>query len=214
MVADLRDGHCGPCIRLALWAILLGGALFGFEFGVWRSMQQAVFSSLKMPAMFFGVIAGSSLINVMLAHVLGARLSAIQTITCILLSLAMMTILLVAMTPILFLFVFQCSGPDEPGAVVAYRGLLVGNTSAVAFAGVAGNMRLYRLLVQLIGSRAKAWSVLGSWILTTGLVGFELSWVCSPFLARPDLPVSFLNPYAFTRNVFEYLWCAIVGALP
>lgn len=213
VVNRLRGGDCLSVALASLVATIAGAAAFGFVFGIWRSPLQAMYSSIKMPAMMLSLVGVSSLINIMLAHVWGSRLSAAQTTTCVLLSLALTSVLLAVLTPVMLFFAFQCPAPLEAGAMLSYRGLLVGNTGVVAFAGVAGNVRLYQLLCKLTVSPLMASRVLWSWILVTGLAGCELSWVCSPFLARPDLPIPFLNPNAFSSNFFEYLWSAVMGSL-
>lgn len=209
----LRDGKSGSVALAAVVAVIGGAALYGFVFGLWRSPEQALYSAIKMPAMMLTLVMISSLINILLAQVLGSGLSAAQTTTCVLLSLTLTSVLLAAVTPVMLLFVYQCPAPGEAGAMASYRVLLFGNTCAVALAGIAGNVRLYRLLREMTGSALMASRVLWSWILVTGLAGCELSWVCSPYLARPDLPVTFFNPNAFSSNFFEYLWRAVSGVL-
>jgi len=213
VVRHLKAGTCGPLAFASLMAVIAGSALFGAAFGIWRSPEQALYSALKMPAMILTVVGLSSLINVMLAHVLGSRLSGVQTTTCILLSLAITSLLLAALSPVTLFFALQCPVPMEPGAMNSYRCLLTGNTYVVAFAGIAGNVRLYRLLYDLTASRSMALRVLLGWILVTGLAGCELSWLFSPFLSRPDLPIHFFNTIAFQSNFFEYLWHTIMGSL-
>jgi len=46
-----------------------------------------------------------------------------------------------------------------------------------------------------------------------GFVGCELSWILSPFLAKPGISVPFINPDAFRSNFFEYLWRTAMGYL-
>jgi len=213
LVQLLKNGVCGSVALAAVVWAFSGAALFGLVFGIWRSVGQSAYSGIKMPAMILALVAVSGLINIMLAHVLGSRLSAAQTTTCVLLSLALTAVVLAAVSPVALLFAFQCPGPGDPGAMTSYRWLLAGNTGLVGFAGLVGNVRLHRLLCDLTGSKAMASRVLLSWILVTGLAGCELSWIFSPFLARPDLPVPFLNPNAFKSNFFEYLWHTVSGTL-
>ena len=198
----------GPVVASAVLWLLAGSAGYGATFGAWRGMEQAAYSALKMPLFIIGLLLVSSLLNVMLAQVLGARLSALQVGVCILLSLSIMTVLLLALCPVMAFFAWQSPSHDSPAALSTYRLLLLANTAVIAVAGILGNIRLYGLLRRLTGSSQIANRVLLGWLLTTGLAGSELSWVLSPFLARPDIPVPFLNPNAFTSNFFEYLWHA------
>jgi hypothetical protein len=192
---------------------LLGSACYGLVFGIWRSPLQAMYSAVKMPILIFSVIVVSILVNTMLAQVAGARLSFLQTGVCILVSMAIASILLCVLSPVLLFFQAQCPRGNGPGGMAGYRTLLVLNTAAVGLCGIVGNVKLFSLLDRLTGSSATAGRVLTTWIFVTGLVGCELSWVVSPFLARPDVAVPFLNPNAFTSNFFEYLWMVVCGGL-
>ena len=143
-------------------------------------------------------------INIMLAQVLGSGLTSRQVWLCILTSLAIACTLLAALSPVLLFFELQLPSPDSPGAMSIYQAVLLVNTAAVGIAGIIGNIRLYRLLRAMTKSTAVAARVLTSWILVTGLTGCELSWVLSPFLAKPGIPIPLINPDAFNGNFFEY----------
>ena len=192
---------------------LFGSACYGAVFGIWRSPLQSLYAAAKMPALIFSLIAVSVLVNTMLAQATGARLSFVQTGVSILLSMAITSILLCAFSPVLFFFQMQCQGKGDVGAMTGYRTLLVLNTVAVGLCGIVGNVKLFSLLERLTGNSATAGRVLVTWIFVTGLVGCELSWIVSPFLARPDVAVPFINPNAFTSNFFEYLWMVVCGGL-
>jgi hypothetical protein len=198
------DRGMGPLILWALLSVLGGSALYGAVFGLWRSPLQAALSAVKLPLVIVSVTAVSGLLNSMLAHVLGAGLSARQVWTCILLSLAVSSILLGALSPVALLFVVQAAPPDGPDSLAAYRLLLPAHTAVIGICGIAGNVTC---------SAAVAGRVLLAWIAVSGLAGCELSWFFSPFLCRPGRAVSFFNPDAFNGNFFEYLWRTVTGAL-
>ena len=209
LILAARGGHVTGGVALAAaLAIVVGAALYGFTFGVWRGPLQGLYSAVKMPLLILSVTAGSIAINTMLAQVLGSGLSFRQVSLCILLSLAITAILLGALSPVLLFFALQCPPPGTPGDQSAYRGLLLAHTSVVGLCGIVAHLRLYQLLKTLVGSTAVSLRVLTAWIIVSGLVGCELSWVLSPFLAKPDVPVPFINPDAFSGNFFEYVWRA------
>jgi hypothetical protein len=108
-------------------------------------------------------------------------------------------------------FALQIPGPDSPNAMSVYRLLLPAHTAVIGLCGIIGHVRLYQLLRSLTGSTALARRVLGVWILVAGMAGGELSWVFSPFLAKPGIPVPMWNPDAFHGNFFEYLWWTTGG---
>ena len=208
-IADRRDGLA--ILAASCVTVLVGSLFYGVAFGAWLSARQALYAAVKMPLLIFSVTLANAMINGMLANVLGARLSFGQVCLCILLSLAIASALLGALSPIALFFALQGPSPDRANAMAACRVLLAMHTAAVGACGILGNMRLYRMLRQLTGSRAVSNRVLASWILVSGLVGCQLSWLLSPFLGRPDVPVPFFNPNAFTSNFFEYLWKMISG---
>jgi len=204
--------HDVNCMRLAVPActtILAGSILYGAAFGAWRAPAQALYSAAKMPVLIFSATLVSSLINIMLAQAMGSGLSSRQVWLCILTSLAIACALLGAISPVLFFFATQVPPPEAPNAAAVYRALLLANTATVALAGVAGNVRLYQLLKALTGPGKVALRVLLTWIVVSGLVGCELSWVLSPFLAKPGIAIPLINPDAFNGNFFEYLLRAL-----
>lgn len=215
VLLGLREGgRAGRRVMLTCAvALLAGSAMFGAAFGGWRSWEQALLSAGKMPLLMVSVTAFSAVVNTLMAQALGARLSFRQTLGSMLLAFAIASVLLGALAPVTAFFAWQAPSPGAPGDMNAYRTLLVLNTAVVGAAGIAGNLQLYRLLGALTASRHKALRVLVAWMLVGGLAGCELSWVLSPFLARPDVPVPVLNPNAFKSNFFEYLFHSAAGRL-
>lgn len=208
-----RDESVTHLVASLCLAVLVGSSLYGFVFGIWHSFLQGALSAVKMPVMIFAVSVSSALINYMLAQVLGAGLSFRQVFLCMLLSFSITAILLGAMSPVLLFFSAQCPGRYDKNAVDGYRILLLLNTAVVALCGMIGNVKLYQLLERLTGSGLLALKVVVLWIFAAGLVGCELSWVLSPFLARPDIPLPLYNPNAFSSNFFEYLYMTSYGRL-
>jgi hypothetical protein len=202
-------GVIGSCAVV----ILVGGAAFGAAFGAWRSIEQAIYSAVKMPALLFAVAILSGAANAMLAQALGVRLSFRQVLTCMLMAFAIASALLGSISPWVAFLILQAPGGGHPDAVISYRFLLPVLTALIGCAGLAGTGKLMQLLQHLAGSRAAALRLLACWIFVSGLAGCELSWLFSPFLARPDLPVPFLNPNAFRSNFFEYIWRTVQGML-
>lgn len=214
LVAALADSRrIGRVLLFASAITFLASAGYGAAFGAWRAPQQALFSTIKMPAMIFGVTLCTAVINGMLAQAMGARLSFRQAVACMFLGFAVTSVLLASLSPVILLLTMEAPSPGSPEAMATYRVLLPAHTTLVAICGIAGQCRLYRLLTELTGSRRLAGRVLLGWILVCGLVGCELSWFLSPFLARPDLPVSLLNENAFRSNFFEYSWRSMLGDL-
>lgn len=180
--------------------------LYGFSFGLWRDPLQAAFAAVKMPVVFLGAVGIAGLGNAMIAQLLGVPISGRQTLQAMLLSFAVTTVLLAALAPVFAFLALALPPPSRDPGRGTYFTLLALHTGAVAGAGVAGNLRLWRLLRAVAGSTRKAALTMACWLGLGGAAGSELSWICSPFLARPDRPVVFLNPNAFRMNMYEYLW--------
>jgi len=193
-------------VRILAWTIVIGSGSYGAVFGMWRGPEQALYSALKMPVLMFSVALVSALINSMLAKIVGSGLSTRQTFTSILLGFAVTSILLASLAPVMFFMVRQVPGTGEHGAEQVYGHLLAGHIAVIALCGILGNMRLYNFVRALSGSVGATRRTVVSWILVSGFIGCQLSWLISPFLARPDIPVPFWNPNAFRTNFFEYLW--------
>ena len=214
LAATVRRGeHLNRIATAACTAIIIGSALYGAVFGMWRSPIQAIYSAFKMPVLIFSVTGVSIMINTMIAQALGSGLTFRIVGTCMLLSFAVTSILLAAMSPVMLFFSLQCPEPGSPGDLLAYRVLLPAHTMVVGFCGFLGNVKLHRFLRRLIDPPRLGNRVLMAWILVSGLAGCELSWVISPFLARPDLPIPFFNPNAVLGNFFEYLFRTCSGML-
>jgi hypothetical protein len=79
----------------------------------------------------------------------------------------------------------------------------------IAFAGMAGNLRLSQLLQRVSGSVTVSRRVMLAWLAGNLLLGSQLSWILRPFIGAPDLPVEFLRKEAFNGNFFETIFLAI-----
>lgn len=195
--------------RLSLgWSLLIvaGMALFGAAFGIWRSPWQALYGAFKMPLMLHAVVWLSVAANAMLNWLLGGGLSLRQVRRCVLAALSIMAVLLASLAPVVAFLGLQAPPPGSAHGQAAYRVLLSSLVICVGCAGLLGYARLFRLLRALTPGRAVAWRVLLAWVLTTGLVGTQCSWLLSPFVQRPDVTLTFWNPAAFSSNFFEHLW--------
>ena len=203
---DLLTNQGTRLLLMCTGTIMFMSGLFGASFGMWCSIQQMIYAAIKMPAMVISVVLLSAMGNTVLAQALGARLSFRQVCTCMLLGFAIMSTLLASFTPITIFALTNAAGFHTEAAVHTYPLLLLMNTGLVALAGSLGVLKLYQLLITLTHSRTIARRVLTAWLGVCGLVGSELSWLFSPFLARPGVPTPFINPNAFSSNFFEYLW--------
>ena len=212
----------GRLLQVACAAILAGTLCYGFTMGIWRSPLQGLYSALKMPLLFFAVVAASALINTMLAQVMGARLSLRAVCMLILTAMAVTAILLGALSPVALFFTLQVPAPadgleglpvSDPAvqpSLHVFRMLLLLHVGIIGLAGLVGNLKLLHLLVDLLKSRRHALRVLAAWILVTGFVGCELSWLFSPFLCKPNFPAHFVARTYSEGNFYEHIYHALL----
>jgi len=203
----------------------VGAAAYGWVFGLWRGTEQAVYSAIKMPALFFAVVVASGILNTMLAQVLGAPIPLRRVCLLILLGMATAALILGGLAPVVAFLAMQAPPPDPvavglPAAhpIVArsmhvFRQLLILHVAAIGFAGTVGNYRLLRLLRHVAPTRALATRILLVWLAVTGFVGCELSWLFSPFLCKPNFPPHIVARTYHQGNFYEQVYHAVRDAL-
>lgn len=198
-------------LTLCLITIVTGTALFGAAVGSWRDPQQAVYTAIKFPLIVLLTTLGTGLLNAMLAPLLGLNLSLRQSLLAVLLSFTIAAVILGGTSPLIWFLVWN-TPPLVPGAratISAHSLLLVSQTAVIAFAGVAANARLLRLLRELSGSCAVSGRVLFAWLGVNLLLGSQLAWILRPFVGSPSLPVEFLRRDAFVGSFYEAIFNAL-----
>ncbi len=216
LLARVRRGEdLGPVAMSSVVVIVGGAATYGVAFGLWRGVEQALYSALKLPALLLAIGACTIGLGAMVASLMRSRLSFRQTSVCILLALAVTAAVLGVAAPISVLFAVTAPPPDPsvvglritdprvlPSLHVA-RGLLVVHVTVVALAGMAGVVRLRGLLTKLGLAPIVIRRVLVSWMATELLCGAQLSWLMRPFFGRPHLAPSFSCDDLLVGNFFE-----------
>ncbi len=194
--------------------IALGAGLYGAAMGWWRSPQQAFCVALKFPLIMLLTAGGNALINGMLAPLLGVNISFRQSFSAILMSFAVTAAILGAFSPLVAFMVWN--SPPMSGArsaQLAYDALLLAHVFIIAFAGSAGNARLFQLLVRLGRGRKAGLRVLAAWLASNLFLGSQLSWIMRPFIGSPNLPVEFLRANAFHGNFYETVYETFLALL-
>jgi len=199
-LAQARGRQLGFCVA----TLLLGAGIFGAAVGSWRSPSQALFTALKLPLILLGTALGNALLNALLAPLLGVQIRFRQASMAVLLSFTLAAVILGSFAPVLAFLVWNLP-PMATGVEssrLAFRAVQLASVAAVAFAGIAANIRLHQLLEALAG-RAPATRLLWAWLAANLLLGGQLGWIARPFFGQPDLAVQFLRPDAFRGNFFE-----------
>jgi hypothetical protein len=189
---------------LHVGVIILGAGLYGAAMGWWRDPQQALFTAIKFPLIILLSTIGNALLNATLAPLLGLNIHFRQSFSAILMSFAVAAAILGAFSPVTAFMIWNAP-PMSPEAVsgATYGIIKLTHVAVIAFAGVAGNVRLFQLLTRLGGSRTVARRVLFAWLAGNLFLGSQLSWILRPFIGSPALPVEFLRATAFSGNFYE-----------
>lgn len=205
--ANMQGSRVAMCVTL----IFAGAGLYGAAMGYWRSPVQAGYNIIKFPLVVIATTLGTSLINGMLAPLLGLNLRFRQSFMLVLMSFTIAAAILGSFAPIVFFIVWNTpslAGQTEiPWAT--YNFVQLTQVVIIAFAGVAANVRLFRALQTVSSSEGVARKVLVAWLAANLFFGSQLCWILRPFIGSPGLPVQFLRDNAFQGNFYETVFRAI-----
>jgi hypothetical protein len=184
--------------------IVIGAGLYGAAMGCWRDPQQALYVAAKFPLIILITALGNGLLNGMLAPLLGLNIPFRQSAAAVLMSFVIASAILGAFSPLIAFLVWNAP-PMSPEAIhgSTYSVIKLTHVAVIAFAGTAGNVRLFQLLARLGGSRAVALRVLFVWLAVNLFLGSQLSWILRPFIGSPALPVEFFRVAALHGNFYE-----------
>jgi hypothetical protein len=199
---------------LQVGVIVLGAGLYGAAMGWWRDPQQALYVAIKFPLIILLTAMGNALLNGMLAPLLGLNIPFRQSFLAILMSFTVVAAILGAFSPVTAFMIWNA--PPMSAAAVSgptYGLIKLTHVAVIAFAGVAGNVRLFQLLTRLGGLRAVALRVLFAWLAGNLFLGSQLSWILRPFIGSPVLPVEFLRATAFHGNFYENVFRSLLQIL-
>jgi hypothetical protein len=200
-----RSGHL---VTFCVVAIIMGAGIYGAAMGSWRSPLQALYTGLKLPLVILLTTLGNGLLNGMLAPLLGLNVTFRQSLTLVLLSFALVSVVLGALSPVAWFVVWntppltaamQLSSPEYGVMQLTLAGF-------IALAGVVGNAHLLPLLSAWARSAATARKVLFAWLAGNLFLGSQICWVLRPFLWDPARPVEFIGREYFHGSFFETIF--------
>ena len=199
--------------RMAFYiaVIFAGAGLYGAAVGLWRAPLQAVYNAIKFPLIVLLTTLANALINGMLAPLLGLDLRFRQSLLAVLMSFTVVAVILGSFSPVVLFIIWNTPpmGTDPAVAAGAHSFLLVSQVALVAFAGVAGNLRLWQSLCRLGGNNNAARKVMLAWLAINLFLGSQISWMLRPFVGAPYLPVEILRPDIFGGSFYEILFAHI-----
>lgn len=202
--------------QLTLHAVMIigGAGLYGAAMGWWRDPQQALYTAIKLPLIIFLVTIGNALLNAMLAPLLGLNIPFRQSFFAILASFAVAAAILGSFSPILGFLIWNApTMADARLSGGTYGIILLTHVAVIAFAGVAANLHLRNLLLELGGSARVAHRVLLAWLAGNLFLGTQLSWIFRPFIGSPDLPLQFLRDHPLKGSFYETIFRTFVHLL-
>ena len=200
-------------VLMCLGIIVLGMGLFGAAIGFWRAPLQALYTAIKFPLVILMIAASNALLNGMLAPLLGLNLRFRQSFLAMLMSFTIAAAILGAFSPLIGFLVWNTPPRGVSGEPSAYSLLLLALVAAIAFAGVAANLRLLQLLRRLSANPWVAFKVLLAWLAGNLFLGSQLCWILRPFVGSPGLPIQFLRPDALRGNFYEGVYWAVQSLL-
>lgn len=208
-----RALRSGGEARLGAWLLTIGvgGAAYGFAFGAWRSLEQGVYSAIKLPLLLLLVLASSALLNGAFAAILRTDFDLRASFRSMVFAFSSAAALLLAFSPVALFLMWSLPGPNAAGAEGTARTLLVAHVLVIGLAATLGNMRLYRAIRLELGERQSR-RLLGVWLVVQAFVGTQLSWILRPFLCKPGLEPEFLRGDAFASNFYEEMLRLALGA--
>jgi hypothetical protein len=192
-------------VRFCCLAIVTGAGVYGAVMGWWRAPLQALYVAIKLPLLIFLTALGNGMLNGMLAPLLGLNLTFRQSLTAVLVSFALASSILGALSPIALFMIWNLPPftnvtlPTSPEYALLQLMLVV----FIAFAGVIANVRLLPLLRQFASSLPIARNVLFAWLIGNLFLGSQLCWVLRPFIWEANSPVTFLGSEPLRGSFYE-----------
>jgi hypothetical protein len=192
--------------------IIAGAGLYGAAMGCWRDPLQALFVAIKLPLIVLLTAIGNALLNGMLAPLLGVNIPFRQSFLAIVMSFAVASAILGSFSPLLAFVVWNAPAmsPSFKISGGTYSFMMLAHVGMIAFAGIAANLRLLRLLRELAVNPAAANRVLFAWLAGNLFLGSQVSWILRPFIGSPDLPVQFVRDHPLAGNFYEAVFNSAV----
>jgi hypothetical protein len=186
-------------------AIVIGAGVYGVVMGSWRGHWQALYTGIKLPLAILLTTLGNGLLNGMLAPLLGLNLTFRQSLAVVLMSFAIVSVTLGALSPVAWFVVWntpplaatmRLSSPEYGIMQLTLAGF-------IGLAGIVGSVHLLPLLSEWARSASTARKVLFAWLAGNLFLGSQICWVLRPFIWDPARPVEFIGREYFHGSFFE-----------
>ena len=202
-----KDTYAG--LRLCIPCIILGCGAYGFTMGLWRGGMMAAYVGIKFPLVIFATLLLNGAINGMLAMALGSGINFRQSFQFLLAGFALMSIILLSLTPVALFILFQAPGPDQSGASQRHNIILLCHTFMIAYAGIVSHRSLLGQVRHFATTPAQGTRTFFAWLAGNLFVGAQVSWVMRPFFGSPHLEIQFLRDDPLNGSFYDSVWRSI-----
>lgn len=200
----LEDIRHGVKLKSKLLGLFVASSVFlgiyGFIIGCSSSVLQAVFSSVKLPALYLLtlIICFPTLyfFNVMF----GSKQTFEQYLTLLMTAMAEISVLLLGFAPVSLFFMLSTQDYQF------FKLLNVGIFALTGFLGIKFFYEGMKLMSeQDTEGQELRLNILRFWLILYGFVGSQLGWTLRPFFGAPGAPFQLFRPQDsnFYLNVFQ-----------
>jgi len=208
LLANWLEGNTRKSLIFCIPAILIGCGAYGYTMGLWQGWEMASYVSIKLPMVIFATLLINGVINGMLAIALGSGIGFKQSIQFLLAGFALMSIILLSLSPITFYLALQAPAPSDPGAKDWHSMILLTHTLMIAYAGIVSHRSLLGHVRDYATTPSHGTRTFFVWLAGNLFVGAQISWIMRPFFGSPGLKVQFLRDNPMDGSFYEALWNA------
>lgn len=202
-------GSLGFCIP----TIIVGCGVYGFTMGLWRGGIMATYVGIKFPLVIFTTLIINGAINSMLAMVLVSGISFRQSFQFLLAGFALMSIILLSLSPITLFVILHAAGQEQPEAQLMHNIILLCHTSMIAYAGIVSHRSLLAQVRDFATTPAHGTRTFFAWLAGNLFVGAQISWVMRPFFGSPDLEIQFLRDDPLNGSFYDSVWKSVTNLI-
>ena len=116
LLQDWLEHNPVRSLSFCIPAIILGCGAYGFAMGMWQGWTMATYVAIKFPLVILATLLVNGMINGMLAMALGSGIGFRQSFQFLLAGFALMSIILLSLSPVALFVVFHAADPTDPGA--------------------------------------------------------------------------------------------------
>ncbi len=194
-IAEIRDRkQLNQKIASLLLSSFVFFAIYGLIIGSFHSVQQAISSAIKLPALYLLTLMICMPTLYIFNGLFGSKRGLSQHFTYLLSAASIIAILLCGFAPVTFFFLTSVTEAD-------YSFFLLLNVAILALTGLFGVLFLYQVMQPGTETSAEDTMdektlkarklILRSWLVLYGFVGSQLGWTLRPFFGSPGEFVMF-----------------------